>query len=144
MQEDCTCPDVAYDPSDGTYIVVWTQSPLSDVPSFLPAQRIMAIRVDGNGRPVGDPVQVSGPGKDQPLSYGLPAAAVAAGINNRSIVVWEEQTVVLAGGTPLLALSCILASIDAWDCLRGDLDGDNNVDLVDLAILAENWLAGGV
>lgn len=138
-REHCTVPDVAHDPADDRYVVVWAQGPAASAPESLPAQQIMAVRVDGDGHPVGDPVPVSGPGLDQPLSSGIPAPAVAAGTGKRSLVVWEELTVVQYGKAPTLSLSRILGATGAWGAMRGDLDGDNDVDLIDLAILAEDW-----
>jgi len=142
-REHCTMPDIAYDPSDGTYVVVWAQGPSPATPGSLPPQRIMALRVDGDGSPLGEPVPVSGPGKYQPISQGIPAPAVAVGTDKRSLVVWEEQTVVLDGGVPTLPLSRILSATNAWGTLSGDLDGDSDVDFVDLAILSESWLHQG-
>jgi hypothetical protein len=120
----CKAPDAAYLPADGRYLVTWAQS-ASDSPSFLPSHQIMVQCVEGNGLPMGEPQPVSDPGKDSPVSLGIPAPAIAAGICGRALIVWEDQRLALdPGGGPATTIYSILGTHGTWgsSCVP---DGNN-------------------
>jgi len=126
--ESCTAPDVAYDPADATYVVVWVQE-ASDVLSLVPAHRIMAIRVDGGGAPVGDPEAVPNPNESRGVSYGSPRPAVAFGRCQRGLVVWEDRNTTWNPDASSTTTYCILGATDTWGVLGCDSDGADDVDL---------------
>ena len=120
--ENCAAPDVAYDPAEATYVGVWAQE-ASDVLTMVPAQRVMAIRVKGDGVPLGAPEAVPNPNDIRGVSYGLPRPAVACGRCRRGLVVWEDQNTTWGPGASPTTTYSILGVTDSWGVLRCDLDG---------------------
>lgn len=116
--EHCQAPDVAYNWADGQYLVAWAQGP-SDVGASVASHQIWAQRVDGGGEPVDGPIQISGPGKDQPMYPGIPAPAIAAGFCSNALIVWEDQSLVLDPNGPSTTIYSILGSYGTWGSLCG-------------------------
>jgi len=111
--EHCQAQDVAYDWADGQYLVAWAQGPAHAVGS-LANHRIWAQRVDGSGEPVDSPVPISDPAKDQPADMGVPAPAIATGSCGKSLIVWEDQRLILDPAGPSTTIYSILGSYGTW------------------------------
>lgn len=117
----CKAPDIACSPADGQYVVTWAHGVL-DNPCELVSHQIMAQRVDSRGIPIGDPEPVSGPGKDSPVNLGVPAPAIAAGFCGKTLIVWEDQRLVLNPPDPSTTIYSILGSHGTWATPCGVLD----------------------